>query len=270
MSFVTANGARYFVEQRGQGPQLLLLHGFTGSGRNWHPILPALIEHFQVTLVDILGHGRSDSPTPPERYRMTAVSADLITLLDQLEIEQCHLLGYSMGGRLALFTAVHYPSRIRSLTLESSSPGLATEQAQQARRQSDETLADWIEAKGIEAFVNHWERLSLWESQKQLSDKVRHTLRQQRLTNSVQGLANSLRGMGTGAQPNLWPYLDKLMLPTLQIVGELDDKFVQINQNMAQQLPNTRLIVIPQAGHTVHLERPSLYTQHLTTFLTPI
>ena len=164
-----------------------------------------------------------------------------------------------MGGRLALYLACHYPNRFSHLILESSSPGLATEAERAARRQRDALLADWIEAKGLAQFVARWEALPLWESQKQLSDEVRRRLRQQRLQNNVLGLANSLRGMGTGAQPSLWPLLPTLTLPTLLLAGKLDSKFVAINQKMGALLPNGRLQIIPHAGHTVHLEQSELF-----------
>jgi 2-succinyl-6-hydroxy-2,4-cyclohexadiene-1-carboxylate synthase len=263
------NGVRYHTVRHGlpTAVPLLLLHGFTGSSVNWAEHVSVFSNQFSVITVDILGHGRSASPPDPNRYAMPQVAADLIALLDAWRIEQTALLGYSMGGRLALYLAYHYPERFSQLILESSSPGLAGEEEQAKRRQSDEALADWIEANGIEAFVDRWEALPLWASQQQLSAEIRQRLRQQRLQNNPVGLANSLRGMGTGAQPSLWAHLPTLSLPTLLIVGELDTKFVAINQQMSDRLANGRLHIIPQAGHTTHLERPELFCTIVTTFL---
>jgi 2-succinyl-6-hydroxy-2,4-cyclohexadiene-1-carboxylate synthase len=263
------NGVRYHTVLHGlpTAVPLLLLHGFTGSGRSWIDHIPLFSEHCSVIIVDILGHGRSASPPDPNRYAMPQVAADLIALLDAWRIEQTALLGYSMGGRLALYLAYHYPERFSQLILESSSPGLASEEEQAKRRQSDEALADWIDAHGIEAFVDRWEALPLWASQQQLSTEIRQRLRQQRLQNNPVGLANSLRGMGTGAQPSLWEQLPALALPTLLIVGELDTKFVAINQQMGDRLANGRLHIILQAGHATHLERPELFCTIVTTFL---
>lgn len=263
------NGERYHLRRSDDltKPPLLLLHGFTGSGENWNHLLPMFGERYSVITVDILGHGRSASPADPNRYQMDRVAADVIALLDAWEIAQTAVLGYSMGGRLALYLACTYPARFSQLILESSSPGLATEAERAARRQSDEALADWIEAHGIEPFVERWEKLPLWASQQQLSEAARTRLRQQRLQNNAQGLANSLRGMGTGAQPSLWEKLDTLTLPTLLIAGELDSKFVAINEKMAAILPNGRLQIIPDAGHTTHLERPSAFATAVLTFL---
>ncbi|MCP4360322.1 MAG: 2-succinyl-6-hydroxy-2,4-cyclohexadiene-1-carboxylate synthase [Chloroflexi bacterium] len=256
MTFLQVNGQSYFYECSGEGRPLLLLHGFTGSSQNWRPLVPQLATQFQVVTLDLLGHGRTASPPEESRYTIDNAAIDLIAILDTLQIEQVHLLGYSMGGRLALFTAVTYPNRIHSLVLESAAPGLAEAAARQERSQRDRELADWIEMNGIQSFVERWQNLPLWESQKQLSVEVRQALHTQRLQNNPMGLANSLRGMGSGAQPSLWEYLPELTIPVLLIAGELDTKFVSINQKMAANLANARLEIVAGAGHTAHLERP--------------
>ena len=267
MSYFVIGERTCFYEVIGDGEPLLLLHGFTGSGQNWAAHLPAFASQFQVMIVDIWGHGRSSSPSNPAAYKMENTASDLLCLLDELAVPQAHLLGYSMGGRLALYLAVHFPERWRSLVLESASPGLDTAVSRQERSAKDNELADWIEANGIEAFVDRWEQLPLWASQQQLSAEVRQTLRQQRLQNNPVGLANSLRGMGTGQQPSLWPHLPAVQLPTLLLAGELDGKFVDINQQMAAQMPHAMLGIIEGAGHTIHLERPYAFQQSVLNFL---
>ena len=256
----------YHVFGQGKEP-LLLLHGFTGSSQNWEPILPLLTAVGPAMTVDLLGHGRSAAPNDPTRYRMETAAADLAALINDVTEPPVDLLGYSMGGRLALYLAIHYPQLVKRLILESAAPGLASEAERQARRQQDESLASWLEESGITAFVDRWEKLPLWASQAQLQPEKRALLRQQRLQNNPVGLANSLRGMGSGAQPNLWPLLAELDRAALLIVGELDQKFVAINQAMVAQLPQAELAIVPNAGHTVHLERPLAYAHLCNTFL---
>ena len=159
-----------------------------------------------------------------------------------------------MGGRLALYLALRYPGRLRSLILESASPGLADDTERTQRHRRDQALAHRIQAEGIGWFVDYWERLPLWASQAKLSAEILAAQRQQRLGNSALGLANSLRGLGTGAQPNLWPHLPALQLPALLLAGTADDKFRGVNQAMAARLPDARLRLIPSAGHNTHLE----------------
>lgn len=265
---VDLNGLLYSVHRYGQGHPLLLLHGFTGSARTWAGQIPAFSQHFLVIMPNLPGHGDTESPLLPERYRIEQAAADMIALCDRWELERVHLLGYSMGGRLALYMALHYPVRFASLTLESTSPGLKTEEERAARRRSDEDLADRIEQDGLEAFVDYWEALPLWHSQQHsLSDEARQVLRQERLHQQPQGLANSLRGMGTGAQPSLWPELANLTIPTQLIVGELDKKFVATNREMQTLLPDARLTVVPGAGHAVHLEKSEIFRQLVLEFL---
>lgn len=248
---------------RKDNPPLVLLHGFTGSVENWRPLIEQLAPlNRTVIAIDILGHGRSSAPLDPTRYRMELVAADIAeTLNTQLGFSQIDLLGYSMGGRLALSIACDYPQLINRLILESASPGLETMEERNARKTSDDALADWIEQNGIPAFVDRWEAVPLFDSQKVLPESVRARLRNQRLHNRTHGLANSLRGMGTGVQPPFWVCLAQLTLPVHLIVGELDTKFCRIADEMMEKLPNAKLTVVENAGHTVHLERPEMFTK---------
>lgn len=264
--FTRIGEKRIFAAVTGQGEPLLLLHGFTGSSASWEKQIIAFSTHFRTIAVDLLGHGRTDSPADPNRYRMEQAAADIIAILDELKAAPAHLLGYSMGGRLALYLAVNYPEWFQSLVLESASPGLATPASRAERQKQDNELADWIETNGIEAFVDRWEQLPLWASQAQLPPETRQALREQRLQNNPTGLANSLRGMGSGVQPSLWPHLGELKLPVLLLAGELDSKFVAINRQMHEQITPAQLQIISQAGHTIHLERPLRFNQLILEF----
>ena len=267
MAKTTLNGEQYHYWIGGSGRPLLLLHGFTGSGAGWRPFLASWGSDYQLIAPDILGHGRSAAPADPARYTMAAVAADMLALLDELGVAQTDLLGYSMGGRLALYLASTYPERFGCLILESSSPGLATAAERAARRQSDSALADRLEADGIEAFVARWEALPLWASQAGLPAEVLAAQRAERLAQRPLGLANSLRGMGTGAQPSLWDRLSGLDRPVLLVNGALDQKFVTVNQAMAAQLPQVTLVTLPDTGHNGHLERPERYATLVANWL---
>ncbi len=264
---LTVNGHHYSLEISGSGAVLLLLHGFSGDKSTWADLRAALASEYRVLAVDILGHGASDKPAQTCAYQMARVAGDIVSLLDELRIPDCHLLAYSMGGRLALYLAVAYPARFRSLMLESASPGLARESEREERRRQDEALAVRIEQGGIARFVDYWESLPLWESQRKLSTEIPTRQREQRLGNDPSGLANSLRGMGSGAQPNLWTRLEQVSLPALLLVGEQDSKFVAINQLMARRMPQSELQLIPQAGHNIHLEQPLIFQERVKSFL---
>jgi 2-succinyl-6-hydroxy-2,4-cyclohexadiene-1-carboxylate synthase len=261
------NGIQYHFEIHGDGEPLLLLHGFTGSIENWRPLVPHLAKKFSVITVDLPGHGKTDSPTDFFRYDMSFVAADLVQLMHSLGHAYFHLVGYSMGGRLALYLTIHYPSLVNKLVLESASPGLKNLAEQEARRTFDNQLADRIEQDGIKKFVDFWESISLWESQKQLSPPLKLALRQIRLNNNPAGLANSLRGMGTGQQPSLWSKLKQIESATLLITGQLDHKFCGIAAEMLPTLPNSQHDTVQQAGHTVQLEQPVIWLQLTSDFL---
>jgi 2-succinyl-6-hydroxy-2,4-cyclohexadiene-1-carboxylate synthase len=267
MARVNLNGVGINVEVSGEGEPLLLLHGFTGSTATWASHLPALSRRFRTITVDVLGHGLSDAPLDPERYRMERCVEDLLALLDYLNIEHLSLLGYSMGGRIAMHLAVSAPVRIRSLILESASPGIADPADRQKRVYDDNVLADRIEREGVASFVDYWAAIPLFQSQSGLPEAVRVKLRDQRLRNKPHGLANSLRGMGAGRQEPLHDRLGQLKMPVLLIVGELDRKYCQIARQMQTSLPNVKVITVPDAGHTVHLEQPEVFDQAVLQFL---
>lgn len=259
-----ANGINYHVDIEGNGEPLVLLHGFTGSSENWATIRPVLNDHFTTITLDLLGHGQTDSPDDPLRYDMECAADDLAVIFAKLDLPPVHLLGYSMGGRLALYTALTHPALIQTLILESASPGLETEAERVARIQSDDQLAEAIEREGLEAFVEYWTNLPLFATQ---SDALKERLKAQRLQNNPLGLANSLRGMGTGAQSSLWYRLNELTCPTLIITGSLDEKFTSIAERMAGQIPIAQIETIHGAGHTVHAEQPEAYSKTVRNFL---
>lgn len=261
------DGLRYAVEETGAGEPLVLLHGFTGCAANWRPLLPRLAERHRVIAIDLPGHGNSGAPGSVARYKMPRVAADLIELLTRHDATPAHWLGYSMGGRLALYMAVRQSSVVRSLTLVSATAGLANAAKRQARRAADEALAARIERDGVASFVAEWERNPLFAGLAGLPEEARATLHEQRLSNSPLGLANSLRGMGAGAQPSLWSRLAAMTAPALLIAGQRDTKFVALNEGLAVSIPNATLRLIPDAGHVVQMEQPEAFLAVVTDFL---
>jgi 2-succinyl-6-hydroxy-2,4-cyclohexadiene-1-carboxylate synthase len=261
------NGVHYNLERAGNGPPLVLLHGFTGSLQTWTAIMPRLAQEFDTIAVDLLGHGATDAPSDAARYRAKWVVADLVAMLDHLGIRSAAWLGYSMGGRAALHVAIEHPGRVSALVLEGVSPGIADPIERAERLRSDEALADVIESEGVAAFVDRWERLPLFTSQARLPDEVREALRRQRLANTAVGLANSLRGFGQGAQRPLHDRLGDVRAPTLLIVGSDDDKFQRLAQEMTMRMPKARVEVVPEAGHAAHLEQPARFVEIVSGFL---
>lgn len=250
-----------------QPKTLVLLHGFTGSTESWAAHCPVFASYYRTIVVDLLGHGQTEAPTDPTRYTIEQSASDLAGLLTTIAPGPINLLGYSMGGRLALYFAIHYPYLVQRLILESASPGLPDVTTQQERVRSDEQLAADIETQGMAAFVERWEALPLFATQQTLPAATQSTLHEQRLRNRPHGLANSLRGMGTGAQLSLWEQLPGLSVPTLLLAGALDQKFKVIAEQMATYLPKATVAIIPDAGHTIHLEQPKAFQTAVINFL---
>ncbi len=267
MARVPIRGVTLNVVEAGRGTPLVLLHGFTGNAARWAPFAAAAQRRFRTIAVDLLGHGESDAPADPARYAMKEVVEDLATLLDEFGVERGALVGYSMGGRVALAFAIDHPERVSALALEGASPGIAEPDERAARRAQDRALADRIERDGVEAFVDHWMQQPLFATQARLGPAALAKVRAARCANSALGLANSLRGLGVGNQDPLWDRLPRIAAPTLLVVGEDDLKFHSIALAMAERIRGAAVAVIPRAGHTTHLENPDAFRDRVLEFL---
>lgn len=261
------NGIRYHVDTWGTGFPLLLLHGFTGNSEGWKEFAPFWKDHSKTIALDIIGHGKSGSPPDIGQYQIEESAAVINSLLEKMGIGKIDVLGYSMGGRLALTFAVNYPEKVRKLILESATPGLRTEAERHERRIQDKKLSEKIRQEGIKNFIDYWENIPLFQSQKSLPEKIRTRIRCQRLANSIDGLANSLNGMGTGVQPSWWDELAHLEMPVLLITGNLDQKFCRIAEEMSKILPNVKWKTAEDAGHAIHVEKPELFGTIVSGFL---
>jgi 2-succinyl-6-hydroxy-2,4-cyclohexadiene-1-carboxylate synthase len=267
MTRILTDGVSLNVETAGAGAPLVLLHGFTGCAAGWAPHTQEFARRARVVTIDLLGHGASDAPAAPDRYRIERSAADILAVLDRLDVARATVLGYSMGGRLALFLAATAPERLRSVVLVSASPGLRHAGDRLARAAQDARLADAIERDGVAAFVDRWERHPLFATQAGLPRDVRARLRAQRLGHTARGLANSLRGMGQGSQPPLHDLLPRVRVPTLLLVGALDPAYCALGREMGRLIPGARLAIVPAAGHAVHLEQPQAFRRLVLAFL---
>jgi 2-succinyl-6-hydroxy-2,4-cyclohexadiene-1-carboxylate synthase len=237
-------------------PEILVLHGFTGAAPSMACIAEPLATWARVARLELVGHGESEAPLALAPYAMDACAAQIAEASRALGFARPHLLGYSMGGRAALAAALASPESFAGLVLVGATAGIADPVARAERVEADRALADSIEQGGLERFVDAWMAQALFASQSRLGREALERARKQRLSNRPAALANSLRGMGAGAQTPLYDQLPRHVGPVLLVVGEEDAKFRAIAKALAESLPDARIAVIEGAGHAAHLEAP--------------
>ena len=265
---IAVDGLRLRAVERGprRGMPVVILHGFTGSSQAMSGVARALPSRWSIC-VDLVGHGRSDAPHEVGRYSMRRCVRQVVGAMDALGVSRSHLLGYSMGGRVALQVCVTHPRRVASALVVGTGAGLADPEQRRARVRDDEALAAAILRDGVPAFVDRWMALPLFASQRRLGPGALAEARAQRLRNRAHGLANSLRGMGAGAQEPLHQRLASLTLPVCLAVGDEDAKFRAIGADLANRMPRGRLAIIEKAGHAAHLENPDAFGDLVESFL---
>jgi 2-succinyl-6-hydroxy-2,4-cyclohexadiene-1-carboxylate synthase len=257
--------ARLNYEVIGEGSPVTLLHGFTQSGRSWREVISMMPAGRRWVVPDLRGHGAT-RVRPGAPYTMEACTEDLVRLWDSLGIARSHLVGYSMGGRLALNVAATRPERILSLLTIGAHAGL-DEEAREGRRRGDEALAQRIETDGLEAFVNYWSGLPMFESLERRGPSFVAQMRAARMENHVAGLAESLRGMGAGAMRPVWNELGRVKVPCTFVAGQLDHGYAASARRLAESVPDGRVVIVQRAGHTVHQERPEAFSRLLLAHL---
>jgi 2-succinyl-6-hydroxy-2,4-cyclohexadiene-1-carboxylate synthase len=255
----------YQVE--GEGPPVTLLHGFTQDLHSWDELISLLPRRWRWIRVDLRGHGGSRL-LPGAQVTMDSCHADLTSLWRRLGVRETHLVGYSLGGRLALHVASRDTLPLLSLTTIGAHAGM-DEADRPARRAADEALARRLESEPIEWFVDYWAGLPMFAGQRRRGDEFVGWVRRQRLQNDPTGLAACLRGMGGGAMEPVWSRLPQVSCRGLFIAGALDSRYVDYARQLAAAVPHGREAIVDDAGHAVHLEQPAavalLLADHLST-----
>ena len=253
-------------------PPVVFLHGFLGNADDWDAVAALLAPGYRCLCADLNALGRCG----PEACRMERAAAAILDALNARAVARCVLVGYSMGGRLALYCALRHPERFTRLVLESASPGISGEQERRTRIEHDVAMAIRLEAMTaadsvtragqIHDFIEWWYDQPLFASLAAHPEK-RAQLVASRLDADPAALAALLRGMGVGVQPDLWPELPGCSTPCLLAVGEEDRKFRILAEAMSAACPAMAVTVFGGCGHNVHWENPGGYTTVLKTFL---
>ncbi|MCS4486666.1 2-succinyl-6-hydroxy-2,4-cyclohexadiene-1-carboxylate synthase [Staphylococcus americanisciuri] len=245
---------------------LVMLHGFISDQTTFHAHIEPLTKEVNLLLIDLPGHGKDTSPMTIQ-WDFDWIVTQLHALLLHFKAHELYLHGYSMGARVALAYAIAHSDMLSGLILESGTAGIQDDVSRLERQQVDQARAHVLQLADIEVFVNDWEQLPLFQSQRFLSSSEQQRIRQMRLSQQSERLAKALIDYGTGHMPNLWQKLTHVTCPVRLIVGEWDEKFVRIAYKMAPQFAQVEVHVVTEVGHTVHVEECAKFDTILLAFI---
>lgn len=254
---------------------LILLHGFAQSAASWDAVARAFADAGRpVYALDLTGHGASERPADPRAYALDAQADALLTLARTLATKgdkRPAVLGYSMGGRVTLAALARDPHAFSAVILEAAGFGPATQAERDAAAERDASCATRLRADGLEAFMDFWEQLPLFASQRDLPSNVRARLRAGRLANDAEALARTFERAGQHVMPARATTLETLRnlraggTPLLYLTGELDAKYRALAAQAVEAGASVRLV--PGAGHNAHLEAPAAFVNEAASFL---
>ncbi len=253
-------------------PALIFLHGFLGCAEDWRPVMSELANEFRCIAIDLPGYGSSRGSAPvrasderPDGRATLNFTGSFHELLSQLHVSRCGLIGYSLGGRLALHFALRHPKLVEFLVLESASPGIDDSHDRIARREADEKWAAMLEREGLAEFLDAWYAQDLFASLRAKPDLLAQ-IKARRLSGDSHLLANNLRDFSPGFILSLWPRLAEWRAPLLFIAGELDKKYCDIGSRVARLCPRGSLRIVRDSGHAVHEENRADFLAALREF----
>lgn len=242
---------------------IVAFHGFMGSGADFNPLADRLGVEFEAP--DLIGHGTNHSRNPID-YNSNVQVDYWIQRIPKGSI----LLGYSMGGRLALQLATRYPTHFSGLIVIGGTPGLRERDERTKRVQWDASQAHRLLQDGIVRFVEYWQELPIISTQANISNDIRGPMIDRRVQQDPAMLALSMQHFGTGSMPSCWEGLECLTMPTLLMVGAQDSKYQQIANEMMRSLPSAHLSIVPNAGHCAHLENVDWSVHEIQSFIAGI
>jgi 2-succinyl-6-hydroxy-2,4-cyclohexadiene-1-carboxylate synthase len=268
---IDANGVKLNLEYPKEFSKtkdsILFLHGFSGCAEDWFPVFEQMPDKYNYIALDIVGHGKSDAPGNVTYYSIESIIAQIKYIKDHLTAEKIFLLGYSMGGRIALNYAATYPDDVKGLILESATAGIKNDDERQKRYEEDLKLAEFIDTHTLEEFVEIWSDQELFNTQRRFSNDKLKKIKKKKASGSKIGYANSLKGFSTGIMPPVHDKLKKIPLKVLLITGDLDSKYTGINARLSKRFFKAKHKIVRNSGHNTHLEEPKRFIEIVTNYL---
>jgi 2-succinyl-6-hydroxy-2,4-cyclohexadiene-1-carboxylate synthase len=237
-----------------------------GTGADWLRIAKLWANHFFCLMPDLPGHGHNTHRSISQPLDFDLVVEELKLFLKQLELDQVSLVGYSLGGRIALYAATQFPEKIAALVLESCTAGIGDEQTRRERAEADDKRAETLLTQGIESFVEQWYEMDLFSTLKR-QPLLLTEIKEKRKKNDPSWVAKILKELSPGRQPPLWEKLGSLPMPVMLMAGGLDAKYADLAARMGREIPEGIVKIIPEVGHNIHLENPEQFSEVVTVFL---
>ena len=249
MPQIDRDGVKIYYEVHGNGPPLLLTHGYSSTSAMWQGQIAALSKHHRLVLWDMRGHGRSDYPSDPASYSEALTVADMAALLDEVGAERAIVGGLSLGGYMSLAFYRAHPERVRALLIIDTGPGFRKDDARDAWNKRAHDTGDRFEREGLDVL----------KSASRERSSVSHR--------DASGLARAARGMLTQRDAQVIESLPNIRVPALVVVGADDTPFLGASDYMAAKIPGAAKVVIPAAGHAVNIDQPQAFIDAVLPFL---
>lgn len=249
MALIDRDGVKIYYEVAGNGPVLLLTHGFSSSSHMWAGQREAFSRYFKFVTWDMRGHGRSDYPSDQAQYTQSATVDDMAAILDEVEAKEAIVGGLSLGGFMSLAFRLKYPNRVRALLIIDTGPGFKSDEAREGWNTYARRTADLFETEGLN-------RLS------ESSVEARTAPHR-----DASGVARAARGMLTQQDSRVISSLPEINVPSLVVVGANDKPFLAASDYMASKIPGAQKVVIPDAGHAANIDQPEAFNSAVLAFL---
>lgn len=231
---------------------IIFLHGFMGQGADW-----------QFYIRGFSGRYACFAPNLHDNLKQMSISGMCRQLNNQIK-DPAIIVGYSMGGRVALNFTEEFPLKVKKLVLISANPGIEDEAERNSRIVADELLAKKIENEDFSEFLDNWYKNPIFTG---MSENLKSAIITKKMQNDPKILADSLRIAGTGRMKPLWKGLNGIQVPVLVISGKRDEKYTKISSMISRLIKNCDSEIIPEAAHCVHLEKPEIVFDIIKEFI---
>lgn len=249
MPTIDRDGVKIHYEVHGQGPAILLSHGYSATSQMWQGQIAPLSKSNTLITWDMRGHGQSDYPADQGAYSEEATIGDMKAILDKVGAKTAVVGGLSLGGYMSLAFNATYPERVRALLIIDTGPGYRKDDARAVWNERAEKTAQSFERNGLERLKSQSKEMAMSSHR------------------SADGLIRAARGMLAQRDARVMESLPNIKAPSLVIVGADDTPFIGPSEYMAGKIRGAELIIIPHAGHSANIDQPHAFNGAVMSFL---